>query len=113
MNVIFLGLFLLLQRPQDKIQVQILERSGKASSEITDQLASILTYPQVLADGKGGIVVVQFYLTDGITIGRVKVFSGDFALNSDLVRQLTGKKLYQAEPGALNQYTVKLLFKPH
>lgn len=86
--------------------------SVEVKGDVGTQLESYLTCPKILSDkNRGGIVVIQFYLTDGISIGRVKVFSENEELNSDLIRQLTGKKLLLKYSNPLYPHTVKLFFK--
>jgi hypothetical protein len=89
-----------------------LSSSVDVNGEVGRQLEPYLTYPKILSDkNRGGIVVIQFYLTDGSSIGRVKVFSKNEELNSDLIRQLTGKKLLLKYSNPQYPHTVKLLFK--
>ncbi|RRA99839.1 hypothetical protein [Larkinella rosea] len=85
--------------------------SDDINMSLSQQLISIITYPQVLSSRNlSGIVVVEFYLTDGMSISGVKVLSENQALNSDLIRQLTGKKIHSNQPNLFDKYTVKLVF---
>lgn len=87
-------------------------KSTEIYNNISRQLASMISYPKILGNNHvGGIVVVEFYLTDGVSISRVKVFSESDALNFDIIRQLTGKKLSLTEPNLFEKFTVKLVFK--
>lgn len=82
-------------------------------NEITSQLASIISYPKILYyQDRSGIVVIQFILDEARVIGQVKVFSQIDAINTDLVRQLTGKKINVSTAYVPYEiYTVKIYFK--
>ncbi len=77
--------------------------------EIRNQLSCLLDYPAVLGEN-GGIVVIQFSVGEGSAIGKVKVFTHDDKLNNDLIRQLTGKKVFLPDHHPATSYTVKLRF---
>ncbi|MBO0929996.1 hypothetical protein [Fibrella aquatilis] len=77
------------------------------------QLASQLTYPEALREGKGGsVVVVQFRLAENNSVLTPTVFTANEKLKSDLTRQLLNAKLTvgeQATPGEV--HTARLHFK--
>ncbi|CAG5074522.1 hypothetical protein DYBT9623_05209 [Dyadobacter sp. CECT 9623] len=77
--------------------------------EIGNQLSSLIDYPAVLG-ANGGIVVIQFSIDEGSAIGKVKVFTRDDELNNDLIRQLTGKRVFLPDHHPAASYTVKLRF---
>ncbi|WP_215236411.1 hypothetical protein [Dyadobacter linearis] len=77
--------------------------------EIGNQLSCLLDYPAVLGEN-GGIVVIQFSVGEGSAIGKVKVFTRDDKLNNDLIRQLTGKRIFLPDHHAATSYIVKLRF---
>jgi hypothetical protein len=112
MKILFLYLMTLFPIAGDNPILRDLGNTIEVKGEVGRQLEPYLTYPKILRDkNKGGIVVIRFYLTDGISIGRVKVFSENEELNSDLIRQLTGKKLLLKYSNPLYAHTVKLCFK--
>ncbi|GGC14673.1 hypothetical protein [Dyadobacter sediminis] len=77
--------------------------------DIGNQLSNLLDYPAVLGE-TGGIVVIQFSVGEGNAIGKVKVFTHDDKLNNDLIRQLTGKRVFLPDHHPAANYTVKLRF---
>lgn len=77
--------------------------------DIGNQLSHLLDYPAVLGEN-GGIVVIQFSVGEGSAIGKVKVFTHDDKLNNDLIRQLTGKRVFLPDHHPAVNYTVKLRF---
>ncbi|MEO6282748.1 MAG: hypothetical protein ABIN80_14995 [Dyadobacter sp.] len=112
MKILFLYLMSLFPISGDNPASFNLSNGVEAKGEVGRQLERYLTYPKILRDkNRAGIVVIRFYLTDGISIGRVKVFSENEELNSDLIRQLTGKKLLLKYSDPLYPHTVKLCFK--
>ncbi|HEV7382055.1 hypothetical protein J2Y45_006823 [Dyadobacter sp. BE34] len=77
--------------------------------EIGNQLSCLLDYPAVLGEN-GGIVVIQFSVGEDSAIGKVKVFTRDDKLNYDLIRQLTGKRIFLPDHHPAASYIVRLRF---
>ena len=86
---------------------------AKPQANLEQQLASQLTYPEALREGKGGsVVVVQFRLATDNSVMTPTVFTANEKLKNDLTRQLLNAKLTADEtatPGEI--HTARLHFK--
>lgn len=86
---------------------------AKPQANLEQQLASQLTYPEALREGKGGsVVVIQFRLADDNSVLTPNVFTDNEKLRNDLIRQLLNAKLTATEsvsPGEV--HTARLHFK--
>lgn len=94
-----------------------LPRIGKSKARqvrsISEQVNSILTYPEILRKGNhAGIVVIQFRVDEENRVTKLQVHSGNDELNADLIRQLIGRKLYLTESTPFDTHIVRLHFQP-
>jgi preprotein translocase subunit SecF len=89
------------------------QSKAKPQANLEQQLASQLTYPEALREGKGGsVVVVQFRLAGDHSVMTPTVFTANEKLKNDLTQQLLRAKLTvneTAAPGDL--HTARLHFK--
>ena len=91
-------------------------RFGKTKTRqarpVSEQIDALLTYPEIFKKGnQGGIVVIQFRVDEENRVAKLQVHSGNAALNADLIRQLTGRKLYLTESTPFDTHTVRLHFQ--
>lgn len=84
--------------------------SSKVQITISQQLASLLTYPPFPESGLSRILVIQFQLSEENRICRVQVFSQNEWVNTHIIRQLTGQKLVTSNPDFSRIYQVKIRY---
>ncbi|MBO0935171.1 hypothetical protein J2I47_01295 [Fibrella sp. HMF5335] len=89
------------------------QSKAKPQANLEQQLASQLTYPEALREGKGGsVVVVQFRLADDNSVLAPTVFTANEKLKNDLTRQLLNAKLTTNEISRADEvHTARLHFK--
>lgn len=86
-------------------------RAPKVSLE--KQLANYISYPDVLRPvGRAGVVVIQFRVNTDSELCQLAVFSQNEQINTDLLRQLTGRKLIGYASDAAQLHTVRIRFQP-
>ena len=85
---------------------------AKPQANLEQQLASQLTYPDALREGKGSsVVVVQFRLADGNSMLNPTVYTTNEKLKADLTRQLLRARLTVNETTPGEVHTARLHFK--
>ena len=89
------------------------QSKARPQASLEQQLASQLTYPEALREGKGGsVVVVQFRLANDNSVLMPTVFTANEKLKNDLTRQLLNAKLTANEMAAPGEiHTARLHFK--
>ncbi|WP_019988664.1 hypothetical protein [Rudanella lutea] len=88
-----------------------IKRPAAQPAELTQQVASYVTYPAVLGErNREGIVVVTFSVSEEQRVAKLQVHSANQQLNDDITRQLVGKKIRLADPNPFETYTVRLRF---
>lgn len=86
-------------------------RAPKVSLE--KQLTNYISYPDVLRPtGRAGVVVIQFRVNTDSELCQLAVFSQNERLNTELIKQLTGRKLIGYASDAAELHTVRLRFQP-
>jgi hypothetical protein len=90
---------------------RINKRPSTAPAQLSQQVASYISYPQVLREGqREGIVVITFSVSENNRLSRLKVHTFDRDLNDDITRQLVGKKIRLADNNPFETYAVRLRF---
>ena len=84
------------------------DRKPGNHQSITQQLATLLTYPDQLKKPVRGIVIIQFRIDEYSRICQVKVHSRNDILNFHFIRAMTGQKLHLAGPVASDLYTIRV-----
>lgn len=83
---------------------------SKAPLTISQQLASLLTYPPFPENNLSRVLVIQFQLSEESRICRVQVFSQNEGINTHIIRQLTGQKLVISNPDFSRIHLVKIRY---
>ncbi len=87
------------------------KRPAASSTELSQQVASRVTYPAVMREGNHeGIVVITFSVSENNRLSRLKVHTANQELNDEITRQLVGKKIHLADNNPFETYTVRLHF---
>lgn len=82
-----------------------------AATELSQQIASRVSYPAIMREGNHeGIVVITFGVSEDNRLSRLKVHTANQELNDDITRQLVGKKIRLADNNPFETYTVRLHF---
>jgi len=85
--------------------------ASPTSAELSQLIASRVTYPAVLREGNHeGIVVITFNVSEDNRLSRLTVHTANRELNDDITRQLVGKKIRLADNNPFETYTVRLHF---
>ena len=84
------------------------DRKPGNQQSVSQQLATLLTYPEQLKKPIRGIVMIQFRINEYSRICQVKVHSRNDILNFHFIREMTGRKLNLTEPVASELYTVRV-----
>lgn len=85
--------------------------TASTATELSQQIASRVTYPAVMREGNHeGIVVITFGVSENNRLSRLKVHTDNQELNDDITRQLVGKKIRLADNNPFETYTVRLHF---
>lgn len=83
----------------------------KGRPALHQQLAGLLTHPGQLGKDLSGIIVLQFQVSDDSRICRVRVFSGNAAIDAHFIRQLTGRKIRLPHPEFGQIHTIRIHLK--
>lgn len=87
------------------------KRPAATTAELSQQIASYVSYPAVMQEGKHeGIVVVTFNVSETNRLSKLTVHTANQELNDDLTRQLVGKKIRLTDNNPFETYTVRLRF---
>lgn len=87
-------------------------QSIKRYQTLNQQLASMLTCPRIDGQSVKGILVIQFQLTQEWQICKVEVFSQNELLKTQVIRELTGKKLIAPSSYYQEVFIVRVHFIP-
>lgn len=89
--------------------------AGASVTSLGEQLASHMSYPNVLRRGNhGSIVVITFSISEDERLCRLRVRTQNQELNEEIIRQLVGRRLRLADtvPAAMDTYIIRLHFVP-
>ena len=88
------------------------DRKPGNQQSISQQLATLLTYPEQLKKPIRGIFIIQFRIDEYSRICQVKVHSRNDIINFHFIRAMTGRRLHLAGPVASDVYTVRVRVSP-
>ncbi|WP_128546078.1 energy transducer TonB [Larkinella soli] len=82
---------------------------------LEQQIASYISYPEVLLQAESeGVVVIRFRIDANNRLTDLQVYDGeDGKLNATLIKQLNGKKVFLTEPNHVEkqEYQARLHFR--
>ncbi len=77
-----------------------------------EQIVAYISYPEVLLQAnREGIVALSYQVNADNRVSQVQVHASDERLKADLIKQLTGKKLYGSQPDQQKTHTIRLRFR--
>jgi hypothetical protein len=93
-------------------KITVEAQTNTATSRLERSLASYLTYPEILRERSlNCVVMIRFTVNDDKRLSRLEVFSGNDRLNTDITRQLVGKKLNVSPDQLAETHLVRLHFQ--
>lgn len=111
MNRIVVAFLLILLSGSLQAKPRTAKRLAAASTKLSQQVASRVTYPAVMLEGNHeGIVVITFSISENNRLSRLKVHTDNQELNNEITRQLMDKKIRLADNNPFETYTVRLHF---
>ncbi|OIN58983.1 TonB C-terminal domain-containing protein [Arsenicibacter rosenii] len=83
----------------------------EAKAMLEKQLSTYISCPEELQQtNRNGVVVIQFNVSDEGRISKLVVHSGNEAVNTNLIKQLTGRKVNLPDVDPEHTYTARLHF---